>query len=59
MNRKIFIKRFDPETIDDAYMQAFTIDIPDNSTVLEALIKIKAEHDGTLTFRKSCRSGIA
>lgn len=58
MNRKIFIKRFNPETTDNAYMQAFNLDLPDNSTILEALIKIKAEHDGTLTFRKSCRSSV-
>lgn len=58
MRRKIFIKRFDPETMDDAYIQGFVIDIEKNATILEALIKIKDDQDGTLTFRKSCRSSI-
>ena len=26
--------------------------------VLDALIKLKGEQDGTLTFRRSCREGI-
>lgn len=58
MRRKIFIKRYDPESAEEAYIQGFNIDIPKNATVLEALIKIKEDQDGTLTFRKSCRSAI-
>ena len=58
MRRKIFIKRFDPESSEDAYIQGFNLDIPKNTTVLEVLIKIKEEQDGTLTFRRSCRSSI-
>jgi len=58
MRRKIFIKRFDPETMEDAYIQGFVLDIAKNATLLEALIKIKEDQDGTLTFRKSCRSSI-
>lgn len=58
MRRKIYIKRFDPETMDEAYLQGFVIDMAKNATILEALIKIKEEQDGTLTFRKSCRSAI-
>ncbi len=56
--KKIFIQRFDPESMDDAYMQAFNLDIGENATILDALIKIKEEQDGTLTFRRSCRSAI-
>ena len=48
--KKIFIKRFDPESMDDAYMQAFNLDIGENATILDALIKIKEEQDGTLTL---------
>ena len=58
MRKKIFIKRFDPESSEDGYIQRFNLDIPDNTTVLEVLIKIKEEQDGTLTFRRSCRSSV-
>merc|ERR1712000_280532 len=41
------------------YMQTYTVDKSDcGPMVLDALIKIKNEQDGTLTFRRSCREGI-
>ena len=58
MRRKIYIKRYDPESIEEAYIQGYNVDLPESSTVLDALIKIKEEQDGTLTFRRSCRSAI-
>jgi len=40
-------------------MQVYSIDQKDcGPMVLDALIKIKNEQDGTLTFRRSCREGI-
>jgi succinate dehydrogenase / fumarate reductase iron-sulfur subunit len=38
--------------------QEFPVQTHVGMTVLDALIEIKAQHDGTLTFRKSCRSAI-
>lgn len=58
MRKKIIIKRFDPESAEDSYLQAYNIDIAQNATVLEVLLKIKEEHDGSLTFRRSCRSAV-
>ena len=40
------------------YAQEYTLDVPKGSTVLDALNQIKSEQDGSLTFRRSCRSGI-
>jgi len=42
----------------EPYMQAYTIDVAEGMTVLEALMKIADEQDPTLAFRKSCRSAI-
>ncbi len=58
MRKKICIRRYDPETMEGAYLQCYNVDLPRNATILEALIKIKEEQDGTLTFRRSCRSAI-
>ncbi|XP_032684006.1 succinate dehydrogenase [ubiquinone] iron-sulfur subunit, mitochondrial-like [Odontomachus brunneus] len=41
------------------YMQQFTVDLDKCGTmVLDVLTLIKAEHDPTLSFRRSCREGI-
>ena len=40
-------------------IDSFDIDLDDcGPMVLDALIKIKSEHDSSLTFRRSCREGI-
>ncbi len=59
MDVNVKIKRFDPETERPApYWQEYAVSLPDNATVLDALIKIREEQDGTLTLRCSCRSAI-
>jgi succinate dehydrogenase / fumarate reductase iron-sulfur subunit len=40
------------------YMQEYTLEISKGNTVLDALNRIKWEQDGSLTYRRSCRSGI-
>ncbi len=53
------IYRWDPETPDNPRLDEYTIDLDQcGPMVLDALIKIKNEVDGTLTFRRSCREGI-
>jgi succinate dehydrogenase / fumarate reductase iron-sulfur subunit len=52
------IERFDPQKDKAPRMQTFNVDIPDGSTVLEAIMQIKDEVDGSLSFRRSCRSAI-
>ena len=53
---KIF--RFNPESDHKPRYQEYKIKTHPGMTVLDALNEIKWEQDGTLTFRKSCRSGI-
>jgi len=53
------INRYNP---DDArrghYMQEYSLDVQKGTTVLDCLNEIKWTKDGTVTFRRSCRSGI-
>ncbi len=59
MDVTIKVRRFDPEVEDPApYWQDFTVALEDSATVLDALIKIREEVDGSLSLRCSCRSSI-
>ena len=59
MDVTVKVKRFDPEADHpESYWQEYAVALPDNATVLDALIKIREEQDGTLTLRCSCRSAI-
>jgi len=59
-NIKTFrIYRYDPETGGNPRYDTFAVDMDEcGPMVLDALIKIKATQDATLTFRRSCREGI-
>jgi len=52
------IRRFNPEISDQATWQDFQLEIDPKERVLDGLHKIKWDHDGTLTFRRSCAHGI-
>jgi succinate dehydrogenase / fumarate reductase iron-sulfur subunit len=52
------IRRFNPESDKEPYFQAYALDVPESMTVLEALLRIQAEQDGTLAFRYACRGAV-
>ncbi len=59
METKLKVQRFDPERkVEGQYFQEFTVDAPDSATVLDVLIKIREEIDGTLALRCACRASI-
>lgn len=59
MDVTIKIKRYDPEAeIPESYWQDYSVTLDDSATVLDGLIKIREEMDGTLSLRCSCRSSI-
>jgi len=59
MEVKLNIKRFDPELpSDNEWWQEYSIQINSNTTILDALIKIRDEIDGTLALRCACRASI-
>ena len=52
------IQRFNPEVDSTAHPQEIRLDVGRGMTVLDALIRIKNECDGSLALRYSCRSAI-
>src|SRR5213593_617337 len=52
------IQRFNPEVDSIAHPQEIRLDVGRGMTVLDALIRIKQECDGSLALRYSCRSAI-
>ncbi|MFD8809635.1 succinate dehydrogenase iron-sulfur subunit [Streptomyces sp. NPDC059597] len=52
------IRRFNPEVSPDVHWQDFQLEMDPKERVLDGLNKIKWDHDGTLTFRRSCAHGI-
>jgi len=52
------IQRFDPAHDDEPTYQTYTLDVPEGMTVLEALLRIQAEQDGSLAFRYACRGAV-
>ena len=56
-NLKVY--RYDPQKDQEPHYDTYQVDgLPDFSTVLDALIKVREEIDGTLTMRCSCRSAV-
>ena len=51
------IARFDPQTDPGSRTDTFEVPVQDGWTVLDAIIYIKEQLDGTLGVRYSCRSG--
>ncbi len=52
------IQKFNPESDSAPYYRDYQIELPERATVLEAIIAIKEQQDGTLSFRCACRSAI-
>src|SRR2546427_94871 len=52
------IRRYHPELDAAPHDETYRLEVTRGMTVLDALIRIKNEQDGRLTFRYSCRSAI-
>jgi len=58
LEAQIKVKRFNPENESESFFQEYSIDVTEDSTILDGLIKIREEIDGTLALRCSCRASI-
>ena len=58
MSFSLDIYRFDQATDEVPHRDGVECDLPTTMTVLDALENVKAEKDGSITFRRSCRSAI-
>ena len=53
------VRRYDPDSDQPVpYDQEYSLDVDENATVLDGLIKVREEVDGSLALRCSCRSAI-
>ena len=56
---QVSLYRYNPETDEAPYMQDFFVDTGGRDLmVLDVLELIKADHDGSVTYRRSCREGV-
>ena len=59
MEATLQVKRFNPDSDrPEPYYQDYTLEMDDSATVLDGLIKVREEVDGSLALRCSCRSAI-
>jgi succinate dehydrogenase / fumarate reductase iron-sulfur subunit len=56
--RTFRIRRYDPEHDEAPRYEEYALEVPSGMTVLEALLRIQAEQDGTLAFRYACRGAV-
>ena len=52
------LRRYNPEQDSEPHWEDYTVTMYGTDRVLDALHKIKAEIDGSLTFRRSCAHGV-
>lgn len=58
MKITVEIIRYNPESGADPYIQSFPVDAEPSNRVLDLLMDIKRNQDGSLGFRKSCAHGV-
>ena len=59
MQATLNVKRYNPDADEPApFYQEYELEVDEASTVLDGLIKVREEIDGTLALRCSCRSAI-
>ncbi len=52
------VRRYDPESNRGPYWQEFEVELEETLSVLDALLKVRDEKDGSLVVRCSCRAAI-
>lgn len=58
MEQTLRVKRYDPENPGAAGYQDYTVEVTDTTTILDALLTVREDIDGTLSMRCSCRASI-
>jgi succinate dehydrogenase iron-sulfur subunit len=52
------LRRYDPHAGEAPYYEEFQVELEPHRSVLEAILKVKAEQDGSVGIRCSCRAAI-
>jgi succinate dehydrogenase / fumarate reductase iron-sulfur subunit len=58
MQTTLKVYRYDPESGQEGHYQEFNVDLPEYGSVLDGLLEVRDNVDGTLSLRCSCRSAI-
>lgn len=58
MRVNLKVRRYDPECGGEVRHQSYSVDMPENATVLDTLIEVREYDDGSLALRYSCRSAV-
>ena len=58
MEQTLRVKRYDPEKPGAAGYQEYNVEVTDTTTILDALLTVREEIDGSLSMRCSCRASI-
>jgi succinate dehydrogenase / fumarate reductase iron-sulfur subunit len=58
MNVQLRILRFDPDHDRKGHWETYQVESQPMDRILDLLLRVKAEQDGSLTFRRSCGHGI-
>jgi succinate dehydrogenase / fumarate reductase, iron-sulfur subunit len=52
------IRRFDPQSGEAAYWDEHTVEMPETQSVLDAILQVRDEEDGSIGIRCSCQQAI-
>jgi succinate dehydrogenase iron-sulfur subunit len=52
------LRRYDPQSGEAPYYEEYRVDLEPHRSVLEAILQVKAEQDGSVGIRCSCRAAI-
>src|SRR5688500_14727998 len=57
-NYALKIRRYDPESGDPAYWQEFNVELDPERSVLDGILQVRGDQDGSLAIRCSCQAAI-
>ena len=58
MKVELRVKRYNPEQDKKPHWETYDLEMDESDRVLDGLHEVKAHHDGTLSFRRSCAHGV-
>jgi succinate dehydrogenase / fumarate reductase iron-sulfur subunit len=58
MQVKLHIRRYNPERDTRPHLETYTVEAEPAEQVLDLLARVKAYHDGSLAYRRSCGHGV-
>jgi succinate dehydrogenase / fumarate reductase iron-sulfur subunit len=57
-NYTLKVRRYDPESGDPAYWENFDVELDPERSVLDGILQVRGDQDGSLAIRCSCRAAI-